>query len=204
MSKYLKFGNFPPTAYAMELDRNQILNIDIRGIWPQTPRIAGPAFTVQLYPGDNLMFHAAIYEAPAGSIIVADAVDVNFAVAGGNVCAIAQKNGIAGFVIDGAIRDLAEIRRMVFPVFSRGVIPIPGKKEMSGPLNTPITCGGVKVFAEDVIVADEEGIVVIPQEDQEEVYEKTLSTEAKDANISLEEWEKDHRAKIQSLRVKSD
>ena len=77
--------------------------------------MAGPALTVKAPPGDNLMLHAAIYRAPAGSVIVVEAGDVDYAVAGGNVCAVAQKNGIAGFVVDGVIRDLAEVREKRFP-----------------------------------------------------------------------------------------
>ena len=61
-------------------------------------------------PGDNLMLHAAIYRAPAGAVIVVQAGDTEYAVAGGNVCAVAQKRGIAGFVVDGVIRDLSEAR----------------------------------------------------------------------------------------------
>ena len=77
------------------------------------------------------MLHAAIYRAAPGSVIVVESGDVDHALAGGNVCAVAQRNGIAGFVVDGVIRDLAEIRAMRFPVFARGVIPIPGSKPRS-------------------------------------------------------------------------
>ena len=61
-------------------------------------------------PGDNLMLHAAVHRAPAGSVIVVQAGDCDLAVAGGNVCALAQRRGIAAFVVDGVIRDLAEVR----------------------------------------------------------------------------------------------
>ena len=71
------------------------MDLGINELWPQIPRIAGPAFTVQLHPNDNLMLHAAIYVAPAGSIVVVDAGNTDFAVAGGNVCAVAQKRGVA-------------------------------------------------------------------------------------------------------------
>ena len=93
--------------------------------------MAGPAYTVRCPAGDNLMLHAAIYRAEPGSIIVMEAGDVDYAVAGGNVCAVAQKRGVAAFIIDGAIRDLAEIRKLGFPVFARGVIPIPGARRRS-------------------------------------------------------------------------
>jgi hypothetical protein len=78
---------------------------------PTTPRVAGPAFTVRCPPGDNLMLNAGIHRADRGSVIVVEADDVDYAVASGNVCAVAQRRGIAGFVIDGVIRDLAEVTK---------------------------------------------------------------------------------------------
>jgi regulator of RNase E activity RraA len=199
MTEYAKYRKLSPTDYAVALERSQFMDIGIKELWPQTPTIAGPAFCVQLSPGDNLMFHAAIYEAPAGSIIVADAGDTNFAVAGGNVCAVAQHRGIAGFVIDGVIRDFGEIREIQFPVFSRGVIPIPGKKKMVEPLNKPINCGGIRISPGDNIVADEEGIVAIPLKDADEVFKTAKSALEHAERQSLDDWEKAHQAKINSL-----
>lgn len=128
MPDYTEFRTLSPTAYADALGREQFMDIGIKEIWPHIPRIAGPAYTVRCPPGDNLMLHAAIYRAPAGSVIVVEAGSIDYAVSGGNVCAIAQKRQIAGFVIDGVIRDVAEVREAQFPVFARGVIPIPGVK----------------------------------------------------------------------------
>jgi hypothetical protein len=101
------FANLSPTTLADVLERDRVMDIGIRPLWPGAPRIAGQAYSVRCPPGDNLMLHAAIYRAPAGSIIVVQAGDCDFAVAGGNVCAVAQNRGIAGFVVDGVIRDLA-------------------------------------------------------------------------------------------------
>lgn len=198
MSDYKKYGQLPPTAYAEALERSQFMNISIKGLWAPIPRIVGPAFTVQLVQGDNLMLHKAIYEAPTGSIVVVDGGDDNYAVAGGNVCAIAQKRGIAGFIIDGVVRDLGEIRDMKFPVFAHGVIPIPGKKKVRLDLNKPITCGGAIVHPNDIIVADEEGIVIIPEHLKEEAYEKGKARVEKDEKLTLDEWEKSHKEKIYS------
>ncbi len=187
-----------PCEYADGLPRSQFIDSGIQSLWPQPPRIAGRAFTVQCEPGDHLMLHAAIYEAQRGDIIVAQG-DSDYALAGGNVCAIAQKRGVAGFVIDGVIRDLAEVRSLQFPVFARGVIPKPGAKKSYTPLNQPIVCGGVKVNPGDWIVADEEGIAVIPSEQLEEVYQIALARTEKDAATSLEQWQANHHANIQEL-----
>jgi len=109
MLEYEIFAKHSPTAYADGLDLDQFIDNGIKALWNPIPRIAGPSFTVQLSMGDNLMFHAAIYEAPPGSIIIASGAGNKHAVAGGNVCAVAQKRGVAGFIIDGVIRDIEEI-----------------------------------------------------------------------------------------------
>ncbi|HEY4346194.1 MAG TPA: RraA family protein [Gaiellaceae bacterium] len=193
------FQAIPTTTLADILGREQVMELGIRPLWHSMPRAAGPAFTVHCAPGDNLMFHAAIYRAPPGSVVVVEAGDTEFAVAGGNVCAVAQRRGIAAFVVDGVIRDLEEVRRMAFPVFARGVVPIPGRKSAAEPLNRPIRCGGVEVSAGDIVVADHEGIVVVPALYAEQVRDdavKKLDTEAAE---TLEEWEASHRARIEEL-----
>ncbi|MFC7646013.1 RraA family protein [Streptosporangium lutulentum] len=145
------------------------------------------------------MLHAAIYRAEPGSIIVVEAGDVDYAVAGGNVCAVAQRRGIAAFVVDGVIRDLAEVREMDFPVFARGVIPVPGTKAAVGPLNGRVRCGGVDVRAGDVVVADEEGIVVTPGARREQVLLDAQTRLAKEAGETLDAWEAAHRARIDKI-----
>lgn len=122
------FSTLATTEYGNILGNQYFMDFNIGPLWQDMPRICGEAFTVQLAAGDNLMLHSAIYEAPKGSIIVVDGVDSEYAVAGGNVCAVAKRRGIKGFIIDGVIRDLAEITDMKFPVFAKGVHPVPGKK----------------------------------------------------------------------------
>ncbi|MEV8405180.1 RraA family protein [Streptomyces niveus] len=190
------FKDIPPTTLADFLGREQVMDIGIRPLWPSMPRIAGPAFTVRCPAGDNLMLHAAIYRAEPGSVIVVQAGDVDYALAGGNVCAVAQRRGIAGFVLDGVIRDLGEVREMGFPVFARGVIPIPGTKAAVEPLNRDVRCGGVTVRAGDIVVADEEGVVVTPHGRAEEVLSASRAKLAKEAAESLDEWEAAHRARV--------
>lgn len=167
-------------------------------LWPQIVRIAGPAYTVRCAPGDNLMLHAAIYRAAAGSVIVVQGGDLEYALAGGNVCAVAQKRGVRGFVLDGALRDVAEVRASGFPVFAKAVIPKPGAKEAIGSLNEPVTCGGVRVEPGDIVVGDEEGIVVVPLAERDAVLAAALRRQAGDAAQSLNDWEKDHRRRIEA------
>jgi 4-hydroxy-4-methyl-2-oxoglutarate aldolase len=104
-----------PTALADMLTLDSVMRHVIRPLWPDMPRVAGPAFTVRTAKHDNLMLHAAIYRAEPGDVIVVEAGDEEMAVAGGNVCAVAQRHGVAGFIIDGVIRDVAEARGNGFP-----------------------------------------------------------------------------------------
>ncbi len=196
---YSAFAKLSPTTLADVLSRDRVMDIGIRSLWPGAPRVAGPAYPVRCPPGDNLMVHAAIYRAEPGAVLVVEAGDSDYAVAGGNVCLVAQKRGIAAFVVDGVIRDLAETREHRFPVFARGVIPIPGVKDGVGVLNGPVRCGGVEVRPGDVVVADEEGIVVVPAERAGAVLTAAEARAAKDAGETLEAWEAAHRARIEEI-----
>ncbi|MFF3174552.1 RraA family protein [Streptomyces sp. NPDC057900] len=193
------FKDISPTTLADLLGRGQVMDAGIRPLWPSQPRVAGPAFTVRCPAGDNLMLHAAIHRAEPGSVIVVESGDVDYALAGGNVCAVARRRGIAAFVTDGVIRDLAEVREMGFPVFARGVIPIPGTKKAVTPLNEPVRCGGVTVHAGDIVVADEEGVVVTPGARQEQVLLDARAKAAGEAAEDLDAWEAAHRARIDKI-----
>jgi regulator of RNase E activity RraA len=192
-------ADLSPTTLAEIVGAQQVMDIGIRPLWTPIPRISGPAFTVRCPPGDHLMLHAAIYQAPAGSVIVVESGDVTHALAGGNVCAVAQRNGIAGFVLDGVIRDIGEVRATSFPVYGRGVSPVPAGKAAVLPLNVSIRCGGVPVQAGDLVVADEEGIVVVPAAHQDEVLATAAAKQAKEEAQTLDEWEANHRARITAM-----
>lgn len=198
MTDTTAFQNLSPCTLADVLTHEQVMDIGVRPLWTGARRVASPAYTVRCAAGDNLMLHAAIYRAEPGSVIVMEAGDVDYAVAGGNVCAVAQRRGVAAFVIDGVIRDLAEIRKLGFPIFARGVSPIPGAKEVLGDLGGPVRCGGVQVEAGDIVVADEEGVVVVPKAQAEAVLEAAQARAAKE-ETDLENWETAHRARIEGI-----
>ncbi|MFI5820627.1 RraA family protein [Streptomyces rishiriensis] len=193
------FAEIPVTTLADVVWREQVMDVGIRPLWSPTPRVAGTAFTVRCPPGDNLMLHAAIHRAEPGAVIVVESGDLDYALAGGNVCAVAQRRGVAAFVADGVIRDLAEVRDLGFPVFARGVIPLPGSKKAVEPLNTPVRCAGVTVNAGDVVVADEEGVVVVPAARAEEVLTAARARLAEEAAQTLDDWEKAHRTRIDEI-----
>jgi len=200
MSDAAGFAAIPTTTLADVLGKSQVMHLRIRALWP-SGRLAGPAFTVQCPPGDNLMLHAAIHRAAPGTVIVVDAgQDATYALAGGNVCAVAQRRGVAGFVLDGVVRDIGEIRESGFPVFGLGVVPIPGtKKVVTDGFDGPVSCGGVSVTAGDIVVADEDGIVVVPAADAERVLAAAQAKIAKEDGETLDEWEAAHDAKINEI-----
>ncbi|WP_336114201.1 RraA family protein [Streptomyces sp. PTD9-10] len=199
MTDATEFRDIPTTTLADLLGHDQVMDIGIRSLWAPVPRIAGPAFTVSCPPGDNLMLHAAIHRTEPGSVIVVESGDLDWALAGGNVCAVARRRGVAALVADGLIRDLAEVRELGFPVFARGVIPIPGAKKAVRPLNEPVRCGGVRIEAGDVVVADEEGVVAVPAARRAEILRAARAKLAAEAAESLDDWEKAHRARIDAL-----
>lgn len=190
------FARLATTTFADVLTRDRVMDPGIRPLWGPMPRLAGPAYPVACPAGDNLMLHVALHRAPAGSVLVCAAGDTNWAMAGGNVCAYAQQRGIAGFVVDGLIRDLGETRAHCFPVFARGVIPIPGVRKAAGLIDVPVVCGGVVVAPGDVVVADEEGIVVLAKGQAEAILARAVQRADTDAGTTLEDWVKAHKARI--------
>ncbi|MUL49396.1 RraA family protein [Mycobacterium sp. CBMA360] len=136
----------------------------IRAVVPAVSRLVGPAITLSL-PGSGFeMIGAAMAQAQPGDVLVITTCGaVDAAYWGGFMTATARGLGIAGLVIDGAVRDLDEIQAAGFPVFSRAVATGMAVNEGAwGQINMPIACGGISVSAGDVVVADEHGVVAIP------------------------------------------
>lgn len=196
------FAGISPTTLADLLGPEQVVHPAIRPLWDGAPPLAGPAYAVRCGPGDNLMVHASIYRAPAGSVLVVQSGDrwdphggTPLAVAGGNVCAVAQQRGIAGMVVDGVIRDLAEIRERGFAVHARGVAPKPGAKGVYLPPGEAVV-GGVTVRTGDVVVADEEGVVVVPAAAADDLAERARARQEHQDARPLEDWATAHRRRI--------
>lgn len=125
-------------------------------------RVAGPTLTVEVRPGDNLMIHVALAIAQPGDVIVVDGKgDLTSALMGEIMCQQAAALGIAGVVIDGAVRDSEAIRELGFPMYAAGLNPNGPTKSVPGRVNHPISIGGVTVNPGDLIVGDADGITVI-------------------------------------------
>jgi len=128
-------------------------------------KVAGPALTVEVRPGDNLMIHAALELAKPGDVIVVDGKgDLSCALTGALMAAHAKAVGVAGFVIDGAVRDTDECAQGGFPIFAAGCNPNGPLKAAGGRINWPISCAGTTVNPGDLIVGDADGVVVVPRE----------------------------------------
>ena len=131
--------------------------------WSAQARMAGPAYTVRVHTADILMVSKALAECPAGAVLVIDGHgEPNTALWGGLTTAQALRKGLAGVVVDGAIRDLADIRKSKLPVFARAVVPNAGGAEYVGELQVSVSCGGQVVNPGDWLVGDDDGVVVIP------------------------------------------
>ncbi len=127
------------------------------------PRMAGPAFTVRVHTADILMVAKGLSLCPKDHVLVIDGQgERNTALWGGLTTMAAGKKGLAGIVIDGAIRDLADIRKSRVPVFARAVAPNAGGAEYKGETNVPVSCAGVVVAPGDWVVGDDDGVVVVP------------------------------------------
>ncbi len=127
--------------------------------------VAGPAFTVEVRPGDNLMIHAAIALAQPGDVLVIDGKgDQTAALMGTLMLSACKKRGLAGVIVDGSIRDKLEILELDFPVFSAGFNPAGPTKYVPGRLNHPICAGGITVNPGDLVVGDADGVTVIERE----------------------------------------
>ncbi len=125
--------------------------------------MAGPAFTVRVHAADILMVGKAVAECPAGHVLVVDGHGHrNTALWGGIITIAARLKGLAGVVIDGAIRDSAEIAADPLPVFARSVVPNAGGAEYAGDLGVPVQCGGLPVNPSDWVVGDADGVVLVP------------------------------------------
>lgn len=128
-------------------------------------RLAGPAFTVEVRPGDNLMIHAAIMMARPGDILVVDGKgDRGCALMGSIMLNACSKLRLGGVVVDGAVRDTEELRALGFPVYAVAANPNGPTKSVPGRINWPISCGGVAVQPGDLVVGDADGVVVVERE----------------------------------------
>jgi len=180
-----QFRKFETPDISDLMNRLYTMTSEIHNVVSDAP-IIGPAVTVKVYPGDNLMVHKALDVIEPGDVIVIDTGGVRTnAVLGDLVSNKAKHRGAAGFIIDGLIRDLPGVQEVGLPVFARGISPIGPLHRGPGELNYSICCGGIVINPGDLVVGDTCGVTVVRQEFAEEILERCYTQQK-----SLDEYVK--------------
>lgn len=135
---------------------------DIRPVW-EGAFIAGPAYPLECSPGDNLALHLALERVPRGCVLVVGTGSFISGYWGEVLTVAAEAAGVIGLVIDGGVRDIAALRRRGFPVFARGISVKGTVKASLASLGEPFNFAGVQVAQGDLVVADEDGVIILPK-----------------------------------------
>ncbi|HEV2284004.1 MAG TPA: RraA family protein [bacterium] len=155
----------------------------IKPVWPGA-RVVGPVFTARCLPESIITVHKALLEAPKGAVIVADGGGAHTGALFGELMATeARKRGIAGLIVDGAVRDTEALRALKFPVFARAVTPRVGSNRRLGTTQEAVVCGGVPVHPGDVVLAAHDGVVVVPRARLAAVVAAVQAIEKKEADL---------------------
>jgi len=156
------------------------------GIKPVIPgkRVAGRALTARIIPGQNAAIHRAVDDARPGDMLVVDGAQSDrFGPFGDLLADCCKARGMAGAVLDCTIRDSADIAKLGFQVFARGYNPSATAKTDPGETNIPVTCGGILVHPGDIVVGDDDGVVVVPQDIAENVMQAVAAVAKKEIEI---------------------
>ena len=178
-----KFGQFEESASIHESMGRNALGAEIRPVWPGA-RLCGRAFTVEARPGDNLIVHKALSMLQPGDVLVIKSgLNDCGGLWGGMMTASAKAKGCAGLVTDGAVRDTMLIKKLEFPVFSKRISVRSTTKGLPGKINHPIVIDDVIIRPGDLIFGDNDAVVVVPREEAQEVFDRTMAREVKESAL---------------------
>ena len=178
------FKSIPVAAIGDSMSRN-VGTLGLRQYHARLDTVlCGPAVTVRVRPGDNLMIHKALMMVQPGDVLVIDGGgDVSQALVGGLMRTTCVARKLAGLVIDGAIRDLCEWAEEGMPIFARGHTHRGPSKDGPGEINVPVSCAGMAVLPGDLIVGDADGVIAVPAADAAEVLQRSRAHLVKEAVI---------------------
>jgi 4-hydroxy-4-methyl-2-oxoglutarate aldolase len=163
--------------------RSHLLDPAVRPVYAGA-RIAGTAVTVSLPPGDNWMVHVAVEQCTEGDVLViAPTSPTQAAYIGDLLATTLATHGVRGVIVDGGVRDVAELTAMGFPAWSRHVSAFGCIKETLGSVNVGVVCAGQWIEPGDVVVADDDGVVVVPRGRAREVLDAALARETRETGI---------------------
>ena len=183
-----EFKNIPASNTGDVMGRSCAMNPRIKLVSsPVDQMMVGPALTVKCRAGDNLTLHAALNICQEGDVlVVSNEEDDTRALMGEIMMAFLRyTKKVAGIILDGPIRDIDEIGKWDFPVYCTGTTPGGPYKEGPGEVNVPIACGGISVNPGDIILADPDGVIVIPRQDAPEILEAAKEFQAADESKLL-------------------
>ena len=176
------FRGLPVANIADEMNRFFCVAARIKPL-NSTP-LLGTAFTVKARTADNLLFHKALCMVQPGDVLIIDVQgDVVNSVTGEIMMREARKKGVAGVVVDGAVRDSDALRQMDMAIYAAGITPKGPYKDGPGEINVPVSCGGIVVTPGDIVVGDGDGIVIISPADAPGIVEKAKIKQAKEQAI---------------------
>lgn len=178
-----QFKTIPASNTADVMGRSCAMNPRIRLVSsPKDQMMVGPAYTVKCRAGDNLALHAALSMCNEGDVLVVSNEEDNTRALMGEVMMayLRYSKKVAGIVLDGPIRDIDEIGTWDFPVYCTGTTPGGPYKEGPGEVNVPIACGGISVNPGDIILADPDGVIVIPRQDAATILKDAKEFQAAD------------------------
>lgn len=181
-----RVADLPVANIGDAMERLNVVDGSIRPVW-RGAKLAGPAFTIEVAGGDNAGIHDALQHLSAGDVLVVNGHGVtNRALLGELISERLKKIGVAGVVVDGAIRDARDIEEMGFAVFSSGISPAGPYKNGPFRLNIPVAIGGVVVAPGDIVVGDDDGVAVIPAADAERIAAAAEAKHASETAIRAE------------------